>query len=207
MYTKGSLNPNGPQAFQTAGQIIDQYAKKINTLCKWQRSHNRQYVLIGPKDSNLWNHPELSKAIRYTESVPGYSSRVRTNCQSMEEALYYNVKGNNKVSTHKAIMRGIHLYMQKTNRVQKSEALYSVEFEEITETSINFDIDIQNRTYTEEFWDASGKPLDYDGVILARQEELKEVRRYNLYTKVPIKSVVILAQVRVRGVARGAFRA
>ena len=106
----------------------------------------------------------------------------------MEQALYYNNHGDHKVTTHKAIMRGIHMYMKSTKRIQRGEALFNVEFEESTETHINFDIDVHGKTYTQEFWDdSSGKPLDYDKVLQARHEELKEVRRSDLYTKVLIK--------------------
>ena len=75
--------------------------------------------------------------------------------------------------------------MRETNRIQKGEYLVNVDFEEATETSIDFS-DLQAKTNSEEFWDeASGKPMDYDKVICAREEEMKEVRRVDLYTKVP----------------------
>ena len=38
------------------------------------------------------------------------------------------------------------------------------------------------------FWDEiTGKPLDFEGVIKAREEELEEFRKHNVYTKVPVE--------------------
>lgn len=148
---------------KASSNSIDNYARKIGTRCRWQRSQGRKYILIGPKSSTLWKHPLLEQTCNKSDAIPGYSSRIRTNCEYIENAMYYNKHGERKLSTYQAVLRGIKVYMHATNRIQKGEYLYSVEHEESTETSISFDIDIQGKTYTEQFRDdASGKPLDYD---------------------------------------------
>lgn len=93
------------------------------------------------------------------------------------------------VTTHDAMLRGMHLHMRDSNRTQNGDFQFNVDLEETTETSIRFAIDVKPKTYSEGFWDeASGKPLDYDKVIQARGEEMKEARRCNLYKKVPSSS-------------------
>ena len=103
--------------------------------------------------------------------------QIMTNSKHIEESLHYNLKDKRRVSSHRAILRGMRQYMHDADRIQKGEELFTVEFEEPTDRSIDFEADLQSRTYTESFWDeASGKPLDYDKVIHAR-EEVKKRRK------------------------------
>ena len=60
--------------------------------------------------------------------------------------MYSNKIYKSKISTYKAILRGISTYMHATNRIQKGEYLFSVEHEESNETHINFDVDVQGKT-------------------------------------------------------------
>ena len=68
--------------------------------------------------------------------------------------------------------------MESTNRMQQCGAPYNVDFEESTETHIDFDVDVHGKTYTQDSWDdASSKPLDYNKVLQARYEEPKRGKK------------------------------
>ena len=120
----GLQNPFSPE--WTALIIIEHnYYRRVRN---WQRSHNNNFILIGPKHSKLGKHPDLNKVISQADHIHGYSSRIATNSTHMEEALYYNIKGASRVNTHQVMARGMRMYMRETRRIQNGE------FEEAIET-------------------------------------------------------------------------
>ena len=111
---------------------------------------------------------------------------IYTNCEAIRDAL----AKDSDDSTYDKIDRGIKDYMQRTNRLVKGEYAYACEFDESTETQINYCSmnlswepllqtsvrkQVEAKTTSVRFWDdVSGKPLDPDLVIA---DTLKKSRR------------------------------
>lgn len=157
---------------------------EIELLTTIQAANNRYMAIVtNPTKTNKTYFSKLNMNVDllHFHWACTNNNMLITTCSEINVFLKQS-DSNSSLSSR--IKEGMCNYNKNNNAVQNGEYGISIVFEEPTATKIDSDLptcNIQHKFYD----DATGKPLIRNLVLKARAEELDEVRRCNIYTKVP----------------------
>ena len=150
---------------------LNKLHKNINSLINMQINESRHFLISAVREDPLWRNSQLRHVLNKSPCV---SNKHRSICSS--STITIDLIENNPGNLDTIIADSI-ISQCQADRIDFTGNLFMTTAFEDSHLDVIYD-------------DVSGKLLDEELVGAARQEEIAEIKKSNLYTKVPLEECI-----------------